>query len=134
MQPVGEGVVDRLDLGVVDDVLVRVRDPLDPVLLCVRVGSIPVASSDDDDARAGSLGRLDESASCDARCAQDANPQLFHEPGPYPASNGVSASSNTSSSRSGMPYSPIAGISGFNVSRLSSTAPTCSAHSRKPRR
>ena len=44
------------------------------------------------------------------------------------------SSSSSSSSRTGIPCSPTAGISGFSSSRARSTAPGCRATSRNPRR
>ena len=44
------------------------------------------------------------------------------------------ARSSSSSSRSGIPWSPVSGISGFSRARDSSTAPRCRATRRNPRR
>ena len=95
----------------------QVRDPTRPLA--------PVTTTTGGGPATGSLMRVPDEASGLVGCSC---------PHPHMRSAGASHISSSISSRSGMPWSPIGGISGFTVSLLSSTAPVRSRANRNPRR
>ena len=79
VQAVRQRVVDRVDVRIVDDVVVRRVHARDAVLGGVCVGTGSVAGGDRGDGGTGyALRRLDDGQRRDPRRADDADPQVGH--------------------------------------------------------
>jgi hypothetical protein len=72
VQRVGQRVVDRFDLGVGQQLGVRVGDAFDAVRGGRRRGPVGVAGRDRDQSGAGGVGRFDDGAFGDPGGAEDA--------------------------------------------------------------
>ena len=76
VQAVGQWVVDGVDLGVVDQLLVAVMDPVHVMLGGERNGAVAVAGGHGDHRRLlGAPGRLDQRGGGDLGRPEDADPQ-----------------------------------------------------------